>query len=501
MTTAQQKLQAIRVKTQTHPDFAQRPQNAFLKKIETFFYHHRNKLVFVHASMFLFFLALLVIPLFSPPALYNAKFWNNFNEFSQFMVWGLWFPLVFVSVIFSGRSWCGVLCPMGAASEWTNRFGLKRPIPAWLRWEGTPILSFLLITILGQTIDVRDQASAMVEIFLGVLCFALLLGFIYGRGGNKRAWCRHVCPIGLLLGVFSRLSLLEFAPKLLRPATADRYTEKGICPTMVAVCDKKESRHCIECFRCVKPSSPGGLFLRTRRAGAEVENIRDYNPNAAEVWFMFIATGVSLGGFLWLILPSYQRIRQLVGDWFINHDWTWVALPGPSWLMSVHPEQQQVYNWLDFFMIVGYMVFFMGFAFGVLSFCTWLSQRLTKHFGAQGSAKQRFFELGYQFAPVAMLSIIIGLGDKLFATLIDVGMNPTLLTVIKSLLLGGSIIWSLWLGYKIIQRQGVTGWRCGVALLPGLIGSLLIAAAWWPAIFGVDFSLLTEYRTNLLVIN
>ncbi len=65
-------------------------------------------------------------------------FWNNFSLFANFVIWGLWFPLVFVSVIFTGRSWCGVLCPLGAASEWANRVGLKRPVPRWVRWRGTP---------------------------------------------------------------------------------------------------------------------------------------------------------------------------------------------------------------------------------------------------------------------------------------------------------------------------------------------------------------------------
>ena len=148
---------------------------------------------------------------------------------ARFLIWTLWFPLVFLSVLVTGRSWCGVLCPMGAASEWMNGIGLKRPVPAWLRWEGTPIASFLIVTILGQTVGVRDYPSAILEVFGLTLLAALAVGYFYGQGQRKRAWCRHACPIGLLLGVFSRLGPVDLVPK--RPeAGGDAYDSARAVP-------------------------------------------------------------------------------------------------------------------------------------------------------------------------------------------------------------------------------------------------------------------------------
>ncbi|HEX2549239.1 MAG TPA: 4Fe-4S binding protein, partial [Gammaproteobacteria bacterium] len=278
--------------------------------IEKFFYRHKEKLLFMHIAMFAGFILLTVLPVFLSTPDESSTIFNNFTLLSQFLIWGIWFPLVFASVIFSGRSWCGILCPMGAASEWANKIGFQRSIPGWLKWEGTPIISFLIVTILGQTIDVRDQADAILELFGGTLILALLIGFFYGK--KKRAWCRHVCPIGLLLGVFSRIGAVQFAPKDPHPG-GDLYTEKGICPTMISINRKQESRHCIQCFRCVKPTSPGGLFVRLRKFGEEIIRIREHNPNFAEVMFIFLGTGIALGGFLWLILPEYQTLRQIIG--------------------------------------------------------------------------------------------------------------------------------------------------------------------------------------------
>ena len=449
--------------------------------LEGFFVRHRRKLPYLHAVMFLGFLAAIIVPLFLPLPPEHATPLDNFTVAVNFAFWGIWFPLVFLSVIFTGRSWCGVLCPMGAASEWANRVGLQRPIPRWVRWEGTPIVSFLVITILGQTVGVRDHPLGIAEVFGGTLLAALAIGFVYGR--KKRAWCRHACPIGLLLGVFSRLGAVQFAPKSKHPG-GDAYVERGICPTMIAIPRKEESRHCIECFRCVKPSSPGGLFLRLRTPGEEVSRIRDHNPNMAEIWFLFIGTGAALGGFLWLVLPSYQNLRMAIGSWAIDHNWFWIGDPGPWWLMSVHPEAREVFTWLDFGMIVGYMLFWAALLAAGLATATALSSLIAGRFGSLDRFRTRFVELGYQFAPVAMVSLLIGLGGKLFDTAVAAGVSSAVVGGFKAALLAGALAWGLHLAARILSRQGVSPGGRILALVPGLAGSLFVALSWWPAIAG-----------------
>jgi len=450
--------------------------------IEALFVRHRERLVWLHAVFFVFFLVLIFLPLLLPEPPEHATPLNNFTSFSIYVMWGLWFPLVFLSVIFTGRSWCGILCPMGAASEWANRKGLQRPIPAWVRWEGTPIVSFLVITILGQTVGVRDHPEAMAEVFGGTLFAAVLLGFIYGR--NKRAWCRHMCPIGLLLGVFSRIGAWQFAPKRKRPG-GDRYTEKTLCPTMIDIPRKEESRHCIECFRCVHPQARGGLFLKLRRPGMEIERIRHHNPNPYEVWFLFLGTGVSLGGFLWLVLPSYWQLREAIAEWFFGHGWFWVGESGPGWLMSVHPERREVFAWLDFITISGFMTGCMLGLVAVLGISTWFAAWLSGKQGGDRNLRERFVELGYQYTPVAMVSLVVGLGATLFESLRAVGLDSSGIAWVNATLFLGGLLWSVWLGNRILGSQGVSAARRWLPLVPGVAGSLCVGLAWWPGIFGV----------------
>jgi hypothetical protein len=94
-------------------------------------------------------------------------------------------------------------------------------------------VSSLVITILGQTLDVRDYSSALLEVFGGTLVIALIIGFLYGRGREKRAWCRHACPIGLLLGVFLRLGAVDRVPK--RPASGIELFAAPLAGTAMAL--------------------------------------------------------------------------------------------------------------------------------------------------------------------------------------------------------------------------------------------------------------------------
>ncbi|WP_109118075.1 4Fe-4S binding protein [Azospirillum sp. TSO22-1] len=449
--------------------------------VERLFVWLRPWLPVVHGVMFVGFLAILFVPLLlDDPAAEDGPF-DHFTVMVHTLLWGLWFPLAFLSVALTGRSWCGLLCPMGAGSEWAGKVGLKRPVPAWLRWPGTPVASFILVTVWGQTVGVRDHPEAAAILFGSVFAAALVIGFLFGRG--KRAWCRHACPIGLLLGVYSRLGGVEFAPKRPEPG-GDRWTEKTVCPTLIDLRRKTESRHCIECFRCVGPASQGGLYLKLRVPGAEIETVSAHNPSLSEVLFLFMGTGVALGGFLWLVLPSYQHLRMAVGDWGIDQGWYWLGEPGPRWLMAVYPERREVFRWLDFILIVGYMLSWLAALTATLSATTaasaWLSARLAP--GAEWKA--RFVQLGYQYAPVAMVSLLLGLGSGLFDTLALLGLGPSAVLGAKGLCFALGALWSLRLGDRLLAAQGVPAATRWIPLLPGALGSFAIGAAWYPALFG-----------------
>lgn len=455
---------------------------SWLIAVEAYFVRVRSRFGYIHAFMFVVFLVVLGLPLFMPEPPPETTPLTNLTLALQYLLWGIWFPLVFLSVILLGRIWCGVLCPMGAASELANQYGLKRKIPAWIRWEGTPALSFIIMTLYGQTIGVRDHPEAAAGLFGATMLLAIAIGGIYGR--NKRVWCRHLCPIGRVLGLYSRLGAVQFTPKV-KLSGGDAYTERGACPTMIDLPRKCESRHCIECFKCVQPKAAGSVRLDIRRPGQEIEEIRTHRANGAESWFLFLDTGVAVGGFLWLVLPQYQQLRQSFGVWTIEHGWNWVTEIGPAWLMSVHPDRGEKFMWLDFIMIVGFMLATMVILTAVLALLTAASAWLAKKVHADAGFSQLFSELGYQYAPVALMSLIIGLGAELLQPLHYTALGDTGIHLIRGGLFAIGVVWSIWLGYRILANQQVAVQHRWLPLMPGLAGSLFVGLCWWPAIFGL----------------
>lgn len=105
--------------------------------------------------------------------------------------------------------------------------------------------------------------------------------------------------------------------------------------------------------------------------------------------------------------------------------------------------------------------------------------------GGDGDFFRRFPELGYQYAPVAMVSLVIGLGALLFEPIRDTPLGPAGVQSVKGALFLAGVLWSIRLGNRILARQGVPPGRRWLPLLPGLFGSLAVSVGWWPAIFGL----------------
>jgi hypothetical protein len=124
------------------------------------------------------------------------------------------------------------------------------------------------------------------------------------------------------------------------------------------------------------------------------------------------------------------------------------------------------------------------FAVGaLLAAATALSAWLSGRLGGDGGFGRRFVELGYQFLPVAMVSLLLGLGNVLFATLQLLGLGAAGIAVLKAALFCGGFAWSIAVGARLVARQHVAPRRRWLVLLPGICGSLLIGALWYPALF------------------
>ncbi len=138
------------------------------------------------------------------------------------MVWILWFGLLAILLIpIGGRLWC-LLCPLPSLGEWLSRravvsrgkkvhtLGLKWPRRLdniWLQNIG-----FLVVASFSPIILTRPAATSIVLIVFIVLAIGLALTF-QRRGRGGRIFCRFVCPIGGMIGLYSLLGGLEVKAK------------------------------------------------------------------------------------------------------------------------------------------------------------------------------------------------------------------------------------------------------------------------------------------------
>jgi len=178
--------------------------------------------------------------------------------------------------MFLGRFFCGWLCPFGLFQDLTYK--IKSPklrLPRWLNYAPYIILAVLVIYIpfITQrawfcrlcpqgTLEAglpwilwnpNDTYTGlpMFEGMVGWLYYlkvGILVGFVALFIIIKRPFCRVVCPLGLIMGWFNKLSLMRFSVD----DTCNKCGGcKKICPVDICICDDPNSFYCVRCFRCL----------------------------------------------------------------------------------------------------------------------------------------------------------------------------------------------------------------------------------------------------------
>ena len=185
------------------------------------------------------------------------------------LVWAIWWPGLALSILFVGRLSCAV-CPMGAVGRGLQtRWSLRRKVPPWLR-DGGPYLAaagFALIIWVEQSTDMPSSSQATGFLLLGILSAATIGAVVFERS----AWCRYLCPLGRMVGTYSRLSALELRSNN-EICTADckshacftGSSQAGGCPMYQGAFSLRDNEFCILCGRCVKSCANRSVRLNLR---------------------------------------------------------------------------------------------------------------------------------------------------------------------------------------------------------------------------------------------
>ena len=232
------------------------------------------------------------------------------DNFATTITWFVWFSLVFVLILLTGRGWCAV-CPFGGLAEWLQRgrpwhrdgtagpgVGRGRPAPARLARYGyaTTAVTFGVLTWVEEYYGVSDDESPVRTSWtvIGIIVFAVAVFLALER----RSFCRYLCPLGGLIGVLGAGA----------PVTGFRTRDRAVCRT----CTTKECLRgseraygcpwfnwpgssetgincglCGECFRSCS-SDNVGLFVEKPLAGLTRRQVR----RADVAWTVAVLAGV-----------------------------------------------------------------------------------------------------------------------------------------------------------------------------------------------------------------
>ena len=183
-----------------------------------------------------------------------------------------WLGTIAAYGLLAGRGFCGWFCPFGTLNDLLS-FRKKR-IRSSLSLSKYAVLAGTLIAAwtFADTMFCKLCPAASIEaslpyLFLGVakvntpflVHMATLGGTIIGMVLISRFWCRYLCPMGAVLSLFNRVSLLQLKLNPDRCTLCNSCTAS--CPMGLEPHTEHDNHNCIKCGACTESCALDALTL------------------------------------------------------------------------------------------------------------------------------------------------------------------------------------------------------------------------------------------------
>jgi polyferredoxin len=181
--------------------------------------------------------------------------------------WTIWWSLIIVSFIVFGRFWC-MMCPFAVIGDLAQKIvSLNRKLPRWLQNMGFQTLAFVLLTLAFALYAFGSRPYVTAWVILGILISAVLFSIIYRR----RSFCRNICPIGAVIGIYSTVAPFEL--RACSESRCERHEEKtcsDACPMLEKPYEMDNNVYCNFCMKCQEACPNKNLGLRFRTFGKDI---------------------------------------------------------------------------------------------------------------------------------------------------------------------------------------------------------------------------------------
>jgi ferredoxin len=397
---------------------------------------------FKPAVNLIFFIVLLIIVYYGLLSKPDLRFPGGIS-FPTIMIWDIWHPLLAFTIILIGRFWC-FACPIGAAGDWTQSvYSLKKKYPEKYRNLWIAVIFFLFIFAAERHLFMftrNPPNTALLLLFFTGL--AVVMGAIY----EKRSFCRYICPIGLVLGVFSMLSAIELRCKSKKTCQEHDIkecvvgTEAGkACPAGEFPQTMERNNYCLMCMECVKSCSKENIRISPRLPGADLVKSRKTHLDEA-----YLVHGIII---IFLFVMGMERLQ------FRN-----MVIGFVKSTLPINSVTFLDLYWRNMWAIIIFAAITLG-AVGLMYLFTRIS------FPGKNT-KQKFIDLSYAFIPLSLsvylaentfrllngLFYIAETIGKFFGKVWEFAINFDTINQMQIILLSLGFIFTLWAGYLISKR-------------------------------------------------
>ncbi|PMB22611.1 sigma 54-interacting transcriptional regulator [Fischerella thermalis] len=383
------------------------------------------------------------------------------RNFALNLFWAWWWPVFLFLFPFLGRIWCAI-CPFMIYGEITQKISthlFPKQLKRWPReeaekWGGWFLFSlFTLIFLWEELWQLENTAYLSACLLLLITAGAMIFSAIFER----RFWCRYLCPIGGMNGLFAKLSMTELrAQQGICSATCTTYQcykggpqkgegmETNGCPLYSHPAQLEDNRDCVLCMTCLKACPHRSVEFNLRPPGIELWTT--HVPRKHEVALLCLLLG---GVYL-------HRLNEL-----------------QSWL-GLQIDLNQFFPHLGFSLLALLIPAAVTFlAYGLIKIYCWLNNYISSASSASSAVKipnrikvRSFTELAYGYLPLVLggnlahyLRLGLGEGGRIlpvfFATFgLDGGQLPFVVAhpAVIAFLQGTTLIFSVLLSIVLTQK-------------------------------------------------
>jgi polyferredoxin len=302
------------------------------------------------------------------------------------LTWTIWWAGIIFTFILVGRLWC-LVCPIGAVNEWASR--LAQPTRLWpkpLRNLWIANGTFVLLTWADVQLGVVRDPRVTAWIILLLLVSAALTGLFYQR----RTFCRYLCPITGLIGIYSMVAPVELRAKKCEACRTHREKECFVggamnvgCPMFERLWEMDSNAYCNLCFECVKGCTQDNLVLRLRSLGKDLWGAT--RRHLDEAYLAVVLAGASL-----------YLTGEMVQPWHETLDRIASGVPLHLLGIASHKTVEALIN------AVLFLVVTLGLIPLLVLAAAWVAQRLLAWAGKAVRLREIVTVFGYMFVPIGL---------------------------------------------------------------------------------------------------